>query len=201
MITAYRDHGHALARGVSARSAMAELLGKVTGCSRGKGGSMHFFDVEKGFLGGHPIVADFDIPRPPVWLSRSSIAARIALRVLFRRCAINQGVVHERSTWLPCGSCRSFTSSRTTFMPWERRWNARRRCSTCCSAGRRPTDSRRHDQRQRHRADGQDHGRSGQAAPGRRGPSFIEPQTYRYKGHSISDPGKYRLREEIDSEL
>ena len=56
MITAYRDHGHALARGMSARAGMAELLGKVTGCSRGKGGSMHFFDVEKGFLGGHAIV-------------------------------------------------------------------------------------------------------------------------------------------------
>jgi pyruvate dehydrogenase E1 component alpha subunit len=56
IITAYRDHGHALARGMSAREGMAELLGKVTGCSRGKGGSMHFFDAEKGFLGGHAIV-------------------------------------------------------------------------------------------------------------------------------------------------
>src|SRR3954451_10403815 len=49
IITAYRDHGHALARGMSAKAGMAELLGKVTGCSRGKGGSMHFFDAEKGF--------------------------------------------------------------------------------------------------------------------------------------------------------
>ena len=56
VITAYRDHGHALARGMSAKAAMAELLGKATGCSKGKGGSMHFFDVEKGFLGGHAIV-------------------------------------------------------------------------------------------------------------------------------------------------
>ena len=56
IITAYRDHGHGLARGMSAKEGMAELLGKVTGCSKGKGGSMHFFDVEKGFLGGHAIV-------------------------------------------------------------------------------------------------------------------------------------------------
>jgi pyruvate dehydrogenase E1 component alpha subunit len=56
VITAYRDHGHALARGVEAKAAMAELLGKATGCSKGKGGSMHFFDAEKGFLGGHAIV-------------------------------------------------------------------------------------------------------------------------------------------------
>src|SRR5262249_7281563 len=49
-------HGHALARGMEPKYAMAELLGKATGCSKGKGGSMHFFDVEKGFLGGHAIV-------------------------------------------------------------------------------------------------------------------------------------------------
>jgi pyruvate dehydrogenase E1 component alpha subunit len=56
LITAYRDHGHALARGMDPKPAMAELLGKSTGCSGGKGGSMHFFQAEKGFLGGHAIV-------------------------------------------------------------------------------------------------------------------------------------------------
>ena len=56
VITAYRDHGHALARGMSTKACMAELLGKETGCSRGKGGSMHFFDAEKNMLGGHAIV-------------------------------------------------------------------------------------------------------------------------------------------------
>src|SRR6185312_3270318 len=56
VITAYRDHGHALARGMEAKPAMAELLGRYTGCSKGKGGSMHFFDAEKGMLGGHGIV-------------------------------------------------------------------------------------------------------------------------------------------------
>ncbi len=56
VITAYRDHGQAIARGMDSKPAMAELLGKSTGCSKGKGGSMHFFDVEKGFLGGHAIV-------------------------------------------------------------------------------------------------------------------------------------------------
>src|SRR5208282_283451 len=56
IITAYRDHGHALARGTSAKAAMAELLGKATGCSKGKGGSMHFFDVNDHNMGGHGIV-------------------------------------------------------------------------------------------------------------------------------------------------
>src|SRR4051794_30938197 len=95
VITAYRDHGHALARGMTARAGMAELLGKVTGCSRGKGGSMHFFDVEKGFLGGHAIVG-----------SHIPLAAGVAFAIKYRSedrvclCyfgdgAINQGSFHE----------------------------------------------------------------------------------------------------------
>jgi pyruvate dehydrogenase E1 component alpha subunit len=95
IITAYREHGHALARGINPRSAMAELLGKVSGCSRGKGGSMHFFDAEKGFLGGHAIVG-----------SHIPLAAGVAFAIKYRgedricACfcgegAINQGVVHE----------------------------------------------------------------------------------------------------------
>src|SRR5262249_46635671 len=95
VITAYRDHGHALARGMNARSAMAELLGKATGCSKGKGGSMHFFDVEKGFLGGHAIVG-----------SHIPLAVGVGFAIKYRRedrvcicyCgdgAINQGGVHE----------------------------------------------------------------------------------------------------------
>src|ERR1700709_1090785 len=56
MITAYRDHAHALAKGIPARNVMAELYGKVTGCSKGKGGSMHMFSAEKKFFGGHGIV-------------------------------------------------------------------------------------------------------------------------------------------------
>src|SRR6058998_3188699 len=56
ILCSYRDHGQALARGVPARSVVAELFGKGTGCSGGKGGSMHLFDVERGFLGGHAIV-------------------------------------------------------------------------------------------------------------------------------------------------
>ena len=95
VITAYRDHGHALARGMSAKAAMAELLGKATGCSKGKGGSMHFFDAEKGFLGGHAIVG-----------SHIPLAAGVAFAIKYRGedrvciCyfgdgAINQGSVHE----------------------------------------------------------------------------------------------------------
>src|SRR5579863_3564778 len=95
VITAYRDHGHALARGMGANEAMAELLGRYTGCSKGKGGSMHFFDAEKGFLGGHAIVG-----------SHVPLAAGVALAIKYRGgdqvclCyfgdgAMNQGSFHE----------------------------------------------------------------------------------------------------------
>src|SRR3954466_84532 len=95
VITAYRDHGHALARGMEAKAAMAELLGKATGCSKGKGGSMHFFDAEKGFLGGHAIVG-----------SHIALAAGVAFAIKYRGedrvclCffgdgAMNQGSMHE----------------------------------------------------------------------------------------------------------
>ena len=57
VVTHYRDHGHALAKGIDSKAAMAELFGKATGCSRGKGGSMHLFDVSKNFMGGYAIVA------------------------------------------------------------------------------------------------------------------------------------------------
>ena len=119
VITAYRDHGHALARGMDAKAAMAEMLGKATGCSKGKGGSMHFFDAEKGFLGGHAIVG-----------SHIPLAAGVAFAIKYRGedrvciCyfgdgAMNQGVAPRgASTWPASGSCRSSTSSRTTMMRW-----------------------------------------------------------------------------------
>ena len=64
LISAYREHGQALARGMTARSVMAELFGKVTGCSRGKGGSMHLFDLKLGFMGGHGICLLYTSPSP-----------------------------------------------------------------------------------------------------------------------------------------
>src|SRR5258708_15238010 len=95
VITAYRDHGHARARGMDAKLAMAELLGKSTGCSKGKGGSMHFFDAEKGFLGGHAIVGSH-IPLA------TGVGFAIKYRGEDRVCicyfgdgAMDQGALHE----------------------------------------------------------------------------------------------------------
>src|SRR5213594_4806834 len=95
VISSYREHGQALARGVSANAAMAELFGKATGCSKGKGGSMHLFDVEKRFMGGHAIVGGH-IP----------LAAGIGFAIKYRggdqvclcffgEAAVNIGAFHE----------------------------------------------------------------------------------------------------------
>src|SRR5688500_1878773 len=95
VITAYRDHGQALARGISPRSIMAELFGRDTGCSGGKGGSMHIFDKETNFLGGHGIVGGH-VP----------VAAGVGFAIKYRRgnqlcvcffgeAAVNIGAFHE----------------------------------------------------------------------------------------------------------
>ena len=107
VITAYRDHGHALARGMSAKAAMAELLGKATGCSKGKGGSMHFFDVEKGFLGGHAIVGSHIPLAAGRGLRHQVPRRRPGLHLLLRRRRDqSRGRSTRPSTWRPSGSCR-----------------------------------------------------------------------------------------------
>ena len=199
VITAYRDHGHALARGIEARAAMAELLGKATGCSKGKGGSMHFFDAEKGFLGGHAIVG-----------SHIPLAAGVAFAIKYRgedrvclcyfgEGALNQGSVHEAfnmvSLWkLPV--IYILENNQYAMGTSLDRSSAIRdlivRGATAygipgVSINGNDIELMAETTREAvHRA------RHGE------GPSFIEAQTYRFKGHSISDPAKYRVQEELD---
>ena len=130
VITAYRDHGQALARGVSPRSVMAELFGRATGCSGGKGGSMHIFDAKTNFLGGHGIVGGH-VP----------IAAGVGFAIKYRRgnqvcvcffgeAAVNIGAFHEALNLLRYGICPSSSSSRTIATAWARRSRARPRTKT-----------------------------------------------------------------------
>jgi len=200
IITAYRDHGHALARGMSAKSAMAELLGKTTGCSKGKGGSMHFFDVEKGFLGGHAIVG-----------SHIPLAAGVAFAIKYRGedrvclCyfgdgAMNQGAVHEAlnmaALWkLPV--IYIVENNKYAMGTSVARSSA---LSDLTIRGATPYGIPGHS------IDGNDIELMAQTtreavarARAGGGPSFIDAKTYRFKGHSISDPAKYRLKEELDS--
>jgi len=200
IITAYRDHGHALARGMSASAAMAELLGKATGCSKGKGGSMHFFDVEKGFLGGHAIVG-----------SHTPLAAGVAFAIKYRAedrvclCyfgdgAMNQGAVHEAlnmsALWkLPViyivennKYAMGTSLDRSSALP------------DLTMRGAVPYGIPGYS------IDGNDIELMAETtreavawARGGNGPSLIDAKTYRFKGHSISDPAKYRLKEELES--
>jgi pyruvate dehydrogenase E1 component alpha subunit len=202
IITAYRDHGHALARGVSAKAAMAELLGKVTGCSRGKGGSMHLFDAEKGFLGGHAIVG-----------SHVPLAAGVAFAIKYRgedrvcvcffgEGALNQGSVHEAfnmaALWkLPVIYIaeNNLYAMGTSLARSSAVLDLPLRGATPYGIPGVSIDGNDIELMAQTTRAAVQRARAGE------GPTFIEAQTYRYKGHSISDPGKYRLKDEVDSAL
>lgn len=200
VITAYRDHGHALARGMTAKAGMSELLGKVTGCSKGKGGSMHFFDVEKGFLGGHAIVG-----------SHIPLAAGVAFASKYRGedrvciCylgdgAINQGGVHEAlnmaSMWkLPVIYVveNNLYAMGTSLARSSSTLDLTVRCAVPYGIPGETINGNDIELMAATTRKAINRARAGE------GPSFIEAQTYRYKGHSISDPGKYRKKDELDS--
>ena len=198
VITAYRDHGHALARGMSTNACMAELLGKETGCSRGKGGSMHFFDAEKNMLGGHAIIGSH-IPLA------TGVGFAIQYRGEDRLCicyfgdgTMNIGAFHEAHNlaglWkLPVifvlvnNQYAMGTSLRRSSAVLDltiRGGTAYGMPGVCINGN----DVELMAATTREAAD---RARSGE------GPTFIEAQTYRFKGHSISDPGKYRIKDEL----
>jgi pyruvate dehydrogenase E1 component alpha subunit len=202
VVTAYRDHGHALARGVSPKAAMAELLGKSTGCSRGKGGSMHFFDAEKGFLGGHAIVG-----------SHVPLAAGVAFAIKYRgedrvcvcffgEGAMNQGTVHEAfnmaALWkLPVVYIveNNLYAMGTSLARSSAVVDLTIRGAVAYGIAGVAINGNDIELMAQTAREAVNRARAGE------GPTFIEAQTYRYKGHSISDPGKYRLKDEVDSAL
>jgi pyruvate dehydrogenase E1 component alpha subunit len=199
VITGYREHGHMLAAGIDARAVMAELTGRGEGVSRGKGGSMHMFSTEAGFYGGHGIVgAQVSLGTGLALANHYRADGRVAF-VYFGDGAANQGQVYESfnmaELWsLPVvyviennqyamGTSLARSSSETHLFRRGASFNI-----------------------QGAEVDGMDvlavreaglaaaeHARSG------KGPFILEMKTYRYRGHSMSDPGKYRTREEIDA--
>jgi pyruvate dehydrogenase E1 component alpha subunit len=202
VITAYRDHGHALARGISAKAAMAELLGKSTGCSKGKGGSMHFFDAAKGFLGGHAIVG-----------SHIPLAAGVAFAIKYRgedrvcvcyfgEGAVNQGSVSEglnmAALWkLPVVYIaeNNLYAMGTSLERSSAVVDLTLRCAVPYGIPGHAINGNDIELMAQTTREAVQHAREGL------GPVFIEARTYRYKGHSISDPGKYRSKEELESAL
>jgi pyruvate dehydrogenase E1 component alpha subunit len=202
VITAYRDHGHALARGMSARAGMAELLGKAAGCSKGKGGSMHFFDVEKGFLGGHAIVG-----------SHIPLAAGVGFAIKYRGedrvclCyfgdgAVNQGAVHEAlnmaALWkLPVIYIIENNSYAmgTSLARSSAVLDLTVRCALPYGIPGYQINGNDVELMAKTTREAANRARAGE------GPTLIDALTYRYKGHSISDPGKYRHKEELEKAI
>ncbi|GAB4405023.1 MAG: pyruvate dehydrogenase (acetyl-transferring) E1 component subunit alpha [Bacteroidia bacterium] len=198
IITAYRDHGGALARGVSANACMAELFGKATGCSKGKGGSMHFFSKEHNFLGGHGIVGgQIPLGTGLGYAIQYKGEDKVAV-CMMGDGAVRQGAFHESLNlamlWkLPViyviennnyamGTSVERTSNVTELY----------KLGLSYDMPSKPVDGMDVVTVYEEMKQAVDFVRDGG------GPMLIEMKTYRYKGHSMSDPAKYRTREELD---
>lgn len=199
VIGTYRDHGLALARGMSARACMAELFGKVTGCSKGLGGSMHFFDAERRMLGGYGIVGGH-VP----------LAAGVAFASKYRGdgdvvlCFLGEGAVsigdfHEALSLAALWKLPLVTivenNEYSMGTPLERSLSVPDTSLKAHAYGM-ARDQFVADDVMTVRA------RIGEAVARARDeslPTLIEVRTYRYRGHSMSDPGKYRSAEEVEA--
>jgi pyruvate dehydrogenase E1 component alpha subunit len=202
IITAYRDHGHGLARGMSAKEGMAELLGKATGCSKGKGGSMHFFDAEKGFLGGHAIVGShIPLAAGVAFSSKYRGDDRVCI-CYFGDGAVNQGGVHEAlnmaALWkLPVIYVveNNQYAMGTSVARSSAVLDLKLRCAVPYGIPGVSINGNDIELMAKATREAANRARAGE------GPTLIDAQTYRYKGHSISDPGKYRHKEELESAM
>ncbi len=197
-ITAYRDHGLGLAKGMTANECMAELFGKATGCSKGKGGSMHFFSLEKYFFGGHGIVgAQIGTGAGLAFAEKYKGTDNVCL-TFFGDGAARQGMLHETFNlamlWkLPViFICENNHYAMGTSV--ERTSNVID-IYKLADAYDMPGDM----------VDGMSpeavHEAVARAVKRARqgdGPTLLEMKTYRYKGHSMSDPQKYRSKEEVE---
>ncbi|WP_298299195.1 pyruvate dehydrogenase (acetyl-transferring) E1 component subunit alpha [Hydrotalea sp.] len=197
-ITGYRDHGWALAKGVSPNACMAELYGKVTGCSKGKGGSMHFFSAEHKFFGGHGIVGAQIATGAGLAFAEQYRGTNHVALCFFGDGAARQGILHETFNlamlWkLPViFICENNNYAMGTSV--QRTSNVVDIYKLADSYDM-PGD----------KVDGmvpeEVHEAVARAVKRAReggGPTLLEMKTYRYKGHSISDPQKYRTKEEVD---
>ena len=197
-ITTYRDHGLALARGMSARKAMAELFGKATGCSQGLGGSMHFFDREHNMLGGYGIVGGhIPVAVGTAFASKYREDGRVAI-VFFGEGAVSIGDFHEgmslAALWkLPVVFvCENNEYAMGTSL--ARTLSNEDVSEKAIGYGMaRDRFSAAHVLEVRDRmADAIDRARETNE------PTLVEIKTYRFRGHSMSDPGRYRTAEELE---
>ena len=199
VITAYRDHGHALARGMDPKAGMAEMLGKVTGCSKGKGGSMHFFDAEKGFMGGHAIVGShIPLAAGMAFASKYRNEDRVTI-CFFGDGAMDQGSLHETFNMASLWKLPVIYVVENNGMSMGTQL-ARHSCLTDLTQRGGPpygmpglsVDGNDVEAMYKLTRESAARARAGE------GPTFIEARTYRFRGHSMSDPMKYRTKEEAE---
>jgi len=199
IITAYRDHGLGLARGMTPNECMAELFGKATGSSKGKGGSMHFFSKEHYFFGGHGIVGAQIPMGAGIGFAEKYKGNDNVCVTLFGDGAARQGALHETFNmammWkLPVifivennGYAMGTSVGRTTNVEDIWKLGLGYEMPSEPVDGMHPLAVHKAIEKAAERA------RKGN------GPTFLEIRTYRYKGHSMSDPQKYRTKEEVES--
>ncbi len=196
-ITTYRDHGHILVAGCDPKSVMAELMGREDGCSKGKGGSMHMFDLKNRFYGGHGIVgASASLGTGMAYAAKYKEEDSVVL-AYFGDGALNQGQVYE-----------SFNMAALWKLPiiyivennqYSMGTSIARHCSTKELYKRSESfgipsmqiDGMNILEVMKKGKEAVDFVRKGN------GPIFLEMKTYRYRGHSMSDPGNYRSKEEV----
>jgi pyruvate dehydrogenase E1 component alpha subunit len=197
-ITGYRDHGLALAKGMSPNAAMAELFGKATGCSKGKGGSMHLFDKANYFFGGHGIVGAQIGTGAGLAFAEQYRGSKNVVLCFFGDGAARQGMLHEvfnlAMLWkLPVVFiCENNNYAMGTSI--ERTSNVID-IYKLADAYEMPSD----------KLDGmtpeivhEGVARAVKRARDGEGPTLLEMKTYRYRGHSVSDPQKYRSKDEVE---
>ena len=203
IVTSYRDHGQALARGMTPRSVMAELFGRIDGCSKGKGGSMHLFDKILGFLGGHGIVGGhIPLAAGVAWAIKYRKGDQVCV-CFFGEAAVNIGAFHEAlnmaSLWnLP--AVFVIENNRYGMGTAISRATANEDVKARAAAYRMDGES----------VDAQDvfavrdsMGRAIDRARKESRPTLIEMRTFRFMGHSMSDAasGTYRSKEELEESM
>ncbi|WP_322795922.1 pyruvate dehydrogenase (acetyl-transferring) E1 component subunit alpha [Tepidiforma sp.] len=197
ILTHYRDHGHALACGLDPNRVMAELFGKATGVAGGRGGSMHLYDVEKGFLGGYAIVAAHLPLAVGLGVAAQMKGEDFVTLCIFGDGSVGEGEFHEALNMSVLWKTPTifFCENNLYGMGVPLQESLSTEIPKLAAAYNMPAVS----------VDGMDvlavydatrtaveHARSG------KGPYFIEAMTYRYRGHSMADPELYRVKEEIE---
>src|SRR6478735_9784317 len=202
IVCSYREHGHALVRGMSARAVMAELFGKADGCSGGKGGSMHLFDASLGFLGGHGIVGcHITVTTGMAFAAKYRNTDQVAV-CYFGEAAVNNGAFHEALNMAALWKLPAI------YICENNRYGmgtALERASAIYDISERACSYDMANEV----VDGQDilAMRAAMDRAVTRGrkeslPTLLEVRTYRFMGHSMSDPihGHYRTKEEVEEQ-